>query len=104
MSQSETIIYKERAQLNLKVYQTEYFLGRKHEFVALIMQSPLESSDRFNFDDFLTFSEKIRKNTQNTIDKMQNKIQNNINVKIGSLENKMGINDSNINLKMEALD
>ncbi len=86
MSQSETIIYKERAQLNLKVYLTEYFLGRKHEFVALIMQSPQESSDRFNFDEFMTFSEKIRKNTQNTIDKMQNKIQNNINLKIGSLE------------------
>ena len=90
MSQGETIIYKERAQLNLKVYQNEYFFGKKHEFVALIMQTPLESSDRFNFDDFMTFSEKIKKNTQNTIDKMQNKLKNEIqnifNIKMDVLE------------------
>ena len=74
MSQGETTIYKERAELNLKVYQTEYFYGNKHEFVALIMQTPLENSDKFNFDDFATFSEKIKKNTQHTVDKMKNEI------------------------------
>ena len=76
MSQGETTIYKERAQLNLKVYQTEYFYGNKHEFVALIMQTPLENSDKFNFDDFATFSEKIKKNTQSSVDKMHTKLKN----------------------------
>ena len=63
MSEGETTIYKERAQLNFKTYQAEYFYGKKHEFIALIMQTPLENSDKFNFDDLAHFSEKIKKNT-----------------------------------------
>ena len=89
MSQGETTIYKERAELNLKVYQTEYFYGNKHEFVALIMQTPLENSDKFNFDDFATFSEKIKKNTQTTVDKMKNEMKSIINLKMSALENKI---------------
>ncbi len=76
MSQGKTTIYKERSQLNLKLFQTKYFYGEKHEFVALIMQTPLESSDQFNFDDFTTFSEKIIMNTHLTVDKMQIKMKN----------------------------
>ena len=78
MSPRETIIYKERAQLNLKVYQTEYLYGNRHEFVALIMHTLLENSDKFNFDDFASFSEKIKKNKQTSVDKMQTKLKNEI--------------------------
>ena len=74
MSQGKTSIYKERAQLNLKVFQTQYFYGQKNEFVALIMQTPLQNSENFNFDDFITFTERVKKSTQITVDKMENKI------------------------------
>ena len=74
MSQGKTTIYKERAQLNLKVFQTKYFYGEKHEFVALIMQTPMQNTEKFNFDDFTTFSERVKKSTQNTVNKMENKI------------------------------
>ncbi len=74
MSQGKTSIYKERAQLNLKVLQTQYFFGEKNEFVALIMQTPIQNSEKFNFDDFITFSERVKKSTQNTVDKMKNEI------------------------------
>ena len=70
----------------MKVYQTEYFFGNKHEFVALIMQTPLQNHQKLNLDDFTTFTERIKKNTQTTVDKMQN----NINFKIANFENKMG--------------
>ncbi len=74
MSQGKTSIYKERAQLNLKVFQTKYFYGEKNEFVALIMQTPLQNSEKFSFDNFTTFTERIKKNTQRTSDKMKNEI------------------------------
>ncbi len=76
MSQGKTTIYKERAQLNLKVFQTKYFYGEKNEFVALIMQTPIQNSEKFNFDDFATFTERIKKNTQRTSDKMEIKMKN----------------------------
>ncbi len=74
MSQGKTSIYKERAQLNLKVFQTKYFYGEKNEFVALIMQTPMQNSENFSFDDFITFTERVKKSTQNTVDKLDKKI------------------------------
>ena len=60
------------------------------------MQTPLQNTQKFNFDDFTTFTEKIKKNTQKSIDKMKNEIKNemknemqNINLKMGNLENKI---------------
>jgi hypothetical protein len=78
MSQGKTSIYKERAQLNLKVFQTQYFYGQKNEFVALIMQTPMQNSEKFNFDDFITFSERVKKSTQKTVDKMEIKMKKEI--------------------------
>ena len=57
------------------------------------MQTPLQNSEKFNFDDFITFSERVKKSTQITVDKMENKI----NKKIDFLEN-------NINFKMSTLE
>ncbi len=75
MSQGKTIIYKERAKLNLKVFQFLYFFGiAKYEFVVLIMQTPMEIDEAFNFDDLITFSERVKKSTQDTVDKMEQKI------------------------------
>ena len=85
MSQGKTSIYKERAQLNLKVYQLIYYFGEKNEFVALIMQTPMGNSDSFNFDDFITFTEKVKRGTQEIVGKMEK----NVNKKIGSFENNM---------------
>ena len=53
------------------------------------MQTPLQNTQKFNFDDFTTFTEKIKKNTQKSIDKMKNEMQNIINLKMGTLENKI---------------
>ena len=53
------------------------------------MQTPLQNTQKFNFDDFTTFTEKIKKNTQKSIDKMKNEMKNemqNINLKMGTLE------------------
>ena len=63
MSEGKTSIYRERAQLNLKVFQTKYYYGEKHEFVALIMQTPIQNIQEFNFDDYATFTERVKKNT-----------------------------------------
>ena len=83
MSEGKTIIYKERAKLNLKVFQFLFFFGiAKYEFVVLIMQTPMEIVEAFNFDDFITFSERVKKSTQDTVDKMEQKI----NDKTDSLE------------------
>ena len=83
MSEGKNIIYKERAKLNLKVFQFLYFFGiAKYEFVVLIMQTPMEIDEAFNFDDFITFSERVKKSTQDTVDKMEQKI----NDKTDSLE------------------
>jgi hypothetical protein len=71
MSQGKTIIYKERSQLNLKVFQSKYFFNEKYEFVALIMQTPIQDAESLNFDDFITFSERVKKTTQVTVDKMK---------------------------------
>jgi hypothetical protein len=38
------------------------------------MQTPIQDAENFNFDDFITFSEKIKKSTQATVDKMKNEI------------------------------
>ena len=38
------------------------------------MQTPLQNSEKFNFDDFITFTERVKKSTQNTVDKMDKKI------------------------------
>ena len=67
-----------------------------HEFVALIMQTPLLNTESFNFDDFTTFTERVKKSTQITVDKMQNNISKDMKFikstfenKIGSIENKI---------------
>ena len=42
------------------------------------MQTPMQNSEKFNFDDFTTFTERIKKNTQSSVDKMQIKMENKI--------------------------
>ena len=64
------------------------------------MQTPIQNSENFNFDDFITFSERLKKSTQKTVDKMENKI----NQKFGTLDNKMDTLESNFNLKMDILE
>ena len=64
------------------------------------MQTPIQNSENFNFDDFITFSERVKKSTQKTVDKMENKI----NQKFGTLDNKMDTLESNFNLKMDILE
>ena len=34
----------------------------------------MQNTEKFNFDDFTTFTERIKKNTQNTANKMEIKI------------------------------
>ena len=53
MSMGKSSIYKERAQLNLLIYEQLYFFFQKNEFVALIIQAPVQNDDDFNFDDFM---------------------------------------------------
>jgi hypothetical protein len=75
MSQGKSNIYIERAQFNLKVFQNKYYYGEKNEFVALIMQTPLYYNDNSdNNDDFFTFTERVKKNTQNSVNKIENRI------------------------------
>ena len=38
----------------------------------------MQNTEKFNFDDFTTFTERIKKNTQSTVDKMQIKMENKI--------------------------
>ena len=62
MSQGKTTIYKERAELNLKVYEQLYFFGFKNEFIALIIQSPIEN-EASSTDDFTSFSRRVKHST-----------------------------------------
>ena len=63
MSSGKSSIYKERAELNLKIYEQLQFFGYKYEFVALIKQTPLVNEDAFNFDEITTFTERVKKST-----------------------------------------
>ena len=72
MSQGKTTIYKERAELNLKVLEILYFFGLKNEFIALIIQSPIEN-EAFSKDDFTSFSRRVKHTTQVTVDKMESR-------------------------------
>jgi len=38
------------------------------------MQTPMESSDSFNFDDFITFTEKVKRSTQEIVGKMEKNV------------------------------
>ncbi len=78
MSLGKIIIYKERAQLNLKVFEQLYFFKQKNRFVALIMQTPIQNEDSFNFDEFTTFSERIKNTTQEAINKMETRLKSEI--------------------------
>ena len=42
------------------------------------MQTPTQNIEKFNFDDFTTFPERIKKNTQSTANKMEIKMKNEI--------------------------
>ncbi len=42
------------------------------------MQTPMQNIEKFNFDDFTTFTQRIKKNTQSSVDKMQIKMENKI--------------------------
>ena len=63
-----------KRELSSKVYQLLYYFGEKNEFGALIMQTPMESSDCFNFDDFITFTEKVKRSTQEIVGKMEKNV------------------------------
>ena len=81
MSQGKTTIYKERAELNLKVLEILYFFGLKNEFIALIIQSPIEN-EASSTDDFTSFSRRVKHSTQVSVDKMENRL----NQKIANIE------------------
>ena len=55
MHQGKTTSYKEKAELNMKIYEQLYFFGQKNEFNALITQYPIENEDS-NENDFPSFS------------------------------------------------
>ena len=74
MSRGKSSVYKERAQLNLIVYEQLNFFNYKDEFVALVIQTPIQNEDAFNFDEFTTFSERVKKSTQETANKMENRL------------------------------
>ena len=56
MSTSKSSLHKDRALLNLKVFEQLYFFDFKNEFTALIIQDPLQNEDNAEFGDFETFS------------------------------------------------
>ena len=60
------------------VYEQLYFFGIKNEFVALIIQAPIQNEDSFFFDDFTTFSERVKLSTQETVNKLESRINSKI--------------------------
>ena len=64
------------------------------------MQTPLLNTQKFNFDDYTTFTERIKKNTQRSVDKMQN----NMNLKMASFENKIEKQNIAIENKMNIIE
>ena len=71
------------------------------------MQTPIENSENFNFDDFATFTERVKKSTQSTVDRMEKKMKkeilNNMTVMKSAIENKMGNLERTMNMKMDEL-
>jgi len=63
-----------------------YFFGEKNEFIALIMQTPIQNNDSFNFDDFITLSERVKQSTQATADRLEKHINHKIDFKVAGLE------------------
>ena len=60
MAEGKIYIYKERAEVNKMVFQIKYFFGYKDQFDAILLQRPQEDIS-FEYDDFVTFSERIKK-------------------------------------------
>ena len=96
MSLGKPSIYKERAQLILLVFEQLNFFKIKDEFIAIIIQSPLQNEDTFNFDDFTTFSERVKKSTQETANKMENRLNDKIDSRNINIEDKI----SNFEIKI----
>ena len=88
----------------MKTYEQLYFFGYKHEFIELIIQTPLENEKSFNFDDFTTFSERVKKSTQETVNKMENRLNVKIDEKIASKVALLDKKVSSIDNKMNSLD
>ena len=62
----------------MRVYEQFYFFGFKNEFVALIIQTPLQNDEDSIFDDFTTFSKRVKKSTQETVNKLESRIDSKI--------------------------
>ena len=64
------------------------------------MQSPLQNKDTFGFDEFTTFSERVKKTTQETVNKMETrlnfKIDDKITTKVISLDDKYASLDNKV--------
>ena len=62
------------------------------------MQTPIQNTETFNYDDFITFTERVKKTTQITADKMENRIRNDMKIMDETLKGKFESQDKNINL------
>ena len=75
------------------------FFNFKDEFKALVIQTPAQNEDDFNFDDFTTFSERVKKSTQETVYKMENRLRAEIKKDINSMNKEI----SCINQKIDKI-
>jgi len=56
--------------MNLKIYQILWYLGYRYEMVELVIQQPQNNNNALENDDFTTFSQRIKKCTQEMLNKL----------------------------------
>ena len=68
------------------------------------MQTPIEDEDAFNFDDFTTFSERVKNTTQETANKLESRLNNKIDKILVSFDKKFISFNKSVENKVTSLD
>ena len=70
-----------------KIYNVEHTIRDD-----LIIKTPIQNEDNFNIDDFTTYSERVKKSTQDTVNKMESRVNEkiyNVEKEISSMKDMM---------------
>jgi hypothetical protein len=62
-SQGLVSIYRQKAALNKLVFQIKHLFGFKNEYIVITFEKPPENRESEEFQEFSTFSERIKRNT-----------------------------------------
>ena len=78
MTQGKQSIYKERAQLNKLVFQILYLFQYQHLFEMIIIRKPQQASESFDYDSYITVSDRINRFVQDQLKALKSDLIKNL--------------------------